>query len=147
MSSGIPDRGMSTTYISVSLRRLVEKRASHRCEYCQLPDILSLLSHEIDHVISEKHRGKTIDINLALTCWRCNRHKGSDLGSFDPETECFSFLFNPRIQRWDEHFTYQENGLILGLTPEGRTTVQLLQINTLERVAERQRLRDFYKPA
>ena len=136
---------MSSTYISAALRRLVEKRASHRCEYCLLPDSLSLLSHEIDHVIVEKHRGKTVDGNLALTCWRCNRHKGSDLGSFDPETEEFAFLFNPRVQDWAEHFAFQDNGQIWGLTPEGRTTVLLLQINSSERVAERQKLRSLYK--
>ncbi len=29
-----------------------------------------------------------------FVCWRCNRHKGTDLGSFDPQTGEFSFLFN-----------------------------------------------------
>ena len=29
---------------------------------------------------------------------------------------------------------------IIGLTPEGRTTVKLLQLNSDERIAERQRL-------
>jgi hypothetical protein len=138
---------MSATYIPAGLRRLVEQRSSYRCEYCRLPDSLSLLPHEIDHIVAEKHRGKTVDSNLALTCWRCNRHKGSDLGSLDPETDCFAFLFNPRVQTWDEHFAYQEDGQILGLTPEGRTTIQLLQINSPERVAERKRLQNLYKPA
>jgi 5-methylcytosine-specific restriction endonuclease McrA len=80
------------------LRRKVEERAAYQCEYCQLPAGVSFFPHEIDHIIAEKHGGKTEANNLAYTCWRCNRHKGTDLGSFDPETGEFSFLFNPRTQ-------------------------------------------------
>jgi len=80
---------------------------------------------------------------LALTCWRCNRHKGTDLGSYDPETGEFSFLFNPRKQKWSEHFVSEEAD-IDGLTPEGRTTVKLLQLNGDERLSERKRFRDRY---
>ena len=130
---------MSKTYIAAGLRRLVEERANYRCEYCLLLSDLSFFPHEIDHVIAEKHGGKTVSENLALTCWRCNRHKGSDLGSFDPETEEFSFLFNPRTQLWDEHFV-PDGPQVNGRTPEGRTTVNLLRFNTDERLAERKRL-------
>ncbi|NES25077.1 MAG: HNH endonuclease [Symploca sp. SIO3E6] len=132
---------MSETYIPVALRRLVEQRAKHRCEYCLLPTQVSFFSHEIDHVIPEKHGGATQADNLAFTCWRCNRHKGTDLGSFDPQTGEFSFLFNPRTQQWSEHFTFEEIQII-GLTAQGRTTVKLLQLNGDERLAERQRWRD-----
>ncbi|MEH2325889.1 MAG: HNH endonuclease signature motif containing protein [Nostoc sp.] len=97
-------------------------------------------AHEIDHVIAQKHGGATNVDNLALTCWRCNRHKGTDLGSFDPETGAFSFLFNPRTQKWDEHFTFSELNQV-GLTPPGRTTIRLLQINSDERLAQRRRMR------
>ncbi|MEH1821366.1 MAG: HNH endonuclease signature motif containing protein [Nostoc sp.] len=131
---------MSATYIPIVLRRLVEERANYRCEYCQLPAGVAFFAHEIDHVIAQKHGGATNTDNLAFTCWRCNRHKGTDLGSFDPETGAFSFLFNPRTQKWAEHFTFSELDL-LGLTPQGRTTIKLLQINSDERLAERQRLR------
>lgn len=132
---------MSLTYIPVALRRLVEERAKHLCEYCLLPAEITFFPHEIDHVIAEKHGGETTADNLAFTCWRCNRHKGSDLGSFDPQTGAFSFLFNPRTQQWDEHFKFEELQIV-GLTSEGRTTARLLQLNGNERLAERQRLRD-----
>jgi hypothetical protein len=132
---------VSVSYISAALRRLVEARASCKCEYCCFPANLSFYSHEIDHVIAEKHQGETIADNLALTCWRCNRHKGSDLGSFDPQTGAFSFLFNPRTQIWAEHFTVQHSE-INGITPEGRTTVRLLQLNSSDRIKERHRIRN-----
>lgn len=127
------------TYISAALRRLVEERASYRCEYCLLPTSVAFFPHEVDHAIAKKHGGVTNADNLAFACWRCNRHKGTDLGSFDPQTGAFSFLFNPRTQQWEQHFLL-ENFLIVGLTPEGRTTASLLQLNSDERIAERQRL-------
>ena len=132
---------MSETYISAALRRLVEERAASKCEYCQLPAQLAFYSHEIDHIIAEKHGGTTSSDNLAYTCWRCNRHKGSDLGSFDPQTNDFCFLFHPRQQVWLEHFRFQ-SARIIGVTAIGRTTVQLLQINNPERLKERQALLD-----
>ena len=91
------------TYVSDALRREVENRAGDRCEYCLLPASLSFYPHEVDHVIALKHGGVTTAENLAYACWRCNRYKGSDLGSFDPQTGQFSFLFNPRKQLWSEH--------------------------------------------
>jgi len=130
---------VSTTYISAALRRLVEERANYQCEYCLLPAGVAFFPHEVDHIIAAKHEGQTNEENLAFACWRCNRHKGTDLGSFDPQTERFSFLFNPRTQLWAEHFRL-EDFRIIGLTPEGRTTANLLQLNTEERIAERQRL-------
>ncbi len=128
------------TYISAALRREVEKRANYKCEYCLLPNGVSFFPHEIDHVIAQKHEGNTDVDNLAFVCWRCNRYKGSDLGSFDPLSRDFSFLFNPRKQNWNKHFKL-DNLSVIGLTPEGRTTVKLLQLNNNERIAERQVIR------
>jgi len=126
------------TYISESLRRLVQERAGYCCEYCQISADVSFYAHEVDHVIALKHGGETIAENLAYACWRCNRYKGSDLGSFDPQTNEFSFLYNPRTQQWREHFSLRDDEII-GLTPEGRTTVKLLGFNSVERRAERRR--------
>ena len=98
---------------------------------------LRLFPHEIDHIISEKHGGSTEADNLALTCWRCNRHKGSDLGSFDTLTGEFTFLFHPRQHQWVDHFRFLNGAEIQGITPEGRVTVKLLQLNTPKRLIER----------
>ena len=68
---------MSESYIPAHLRRLVEQRANFECEYCQLPSGLSFFQHEIDHIIAEKHGGKTEAKNLAYSCWRYNRNKGT----------------------------------------------------------------------
>ena len=124
------------TYVPSALRRLVIEHASQSCEYCLLPDALSFYPHEVDHVIALKHQGQTVVENLAYACWRCNQFKGSDLGSFDPETGDFCFLFNPREQSWSERFTLSE-GQIIGRSPEGRTTASLLKLNVNERIQER----------
>jgi hypothetical protein len=77
--------------------------------------------------------------NLALTCMRCNRRKGPNVGSFDPETGELAPFYNPRTQAWNAHFKL-EGALIQPLTPEGRVTVKILRLNDLDRLEERQRL-------
>ena len=72
--------------ISDSLRQQISERAEYRCEYCLFPQVVALHKHEIDHIIPVQHGGDTVEDNLALSCMRCNRHKGPNIGSFDPET-------------------------------------------------------------
>jgi len=127
---------MSETYIPAALRRLVRERAHGCCEYCLIPDAVTLATHAIDHVIAEKHGGLTAAENLALSCTICNLHKGSDLASVDPLTGEVVLLFNPRRDQWTEHFRLVE-GRIEPLTPTGRVTVRLLQLNMTQRVEER----------
>ena len=124
------------TYVPAALRREVINRALNRCEYCLLPAEVAFYPHEVDHVIAEKHGGATALDNLAFACWRCNRRKGTDLTSFDPQSRRLSPLFSPRTQVWAEHFAY-EGERVIGLTPEGRATVQLLRLNSEERLLER----------
>jgi hypothetical protein len=39
-------------------------------------------------------------------------------------------LFNPRRQRWEDHFTWNEDyTLVIGLTDVGRATVEALHLN------------------
>ncbi|GAB1539054.1 HNH endonuclease signature motif containing protein [Scytonema sp. NUACC21] len=127
------------TYVPAHLRQLVIERAKRRCEYCLFPQSAALLTFEMEHIIAEKHRGKTEAENLALACPYCNRAKGSDLASIDPDTGTLTPFFNPRTQKWSEHFQL-EGATIVPLTAEGRVTVEILQLNELERLQERERL-------
>jgi len=124
------------TYVSETLRRTVAARASNCCEYCLIPQDSKLFTFEVDHIIAEKHRGATREDNLCLSCIDCNRHKGSDFASFDPESDAIALLFNPRRERWIDHFLLN-GALIESVTPTGRVTVFLLQINDESRVSER----------
>lgn len=128
-----------STYVPASLRRQVIERAGDRCEYCRFPQSLALLAFEMEHIISEKHGGTTSLENLALACPYCNRAKGTDLGSIDPETNQLTPFFNPRTQKWPDHFTLK-GAAIIPLSAEGRVTVFILQFNHPERLQERERL-------
>jgi hypothetical protein len=50
---------MSKSYISAKLRKVVYKRAKDCCEYCLIPEIATFASHQIDHIIAQKHGGLT----------------------------------------------------------------------------------------
>jgi len=77
------------SYVSVPLRQLVTQRPEEQCEYCRYPQVASFFTFEIEHIIAEKHDGITEAENLALACPCCNRFKGTDLGSIDPETKVY----------------------------------------------------------
>jgi 5-methylcytosine-specific restriction endonuclease McrA len=127
---------MSTTRIPAELRRLVRVRAAESCEYCLIPESVTLATHAVDHVIAEKHGGLTVADNLALSCAICNGYKGSDLASVDPETGAIVPLFHPRRDCWTEHFDLVK-GRFEPKTANGRVTVRLLKLNHLHRIDER----------
>jgi hypothetical protein len=61
------------------------------------------------------------------------------LVSIDPQTKQRAELFNPRRDEWNDHFTV-ERGMIVGLTPTGRATAPLLNMNASRLVRLRQEL-------
>ncbi len=130
---------MNPDTISAALRQLVVERAAGRCEYCLVHQGVSPFVHEVDHIIASKHGGQTTSKNLALACLPCNRHKGSDLTSIDPNSGEIVRLFNPRVQSWADHFSL-DGARIVGLTPTGRATIFLLRLNSSIRLVERQAL-------
>lgn len=127
---------MSAPSIGAALRQRVHRRAGGRCEYCLIPQSISFAAHEIDHIFARKHGGRSDYGNLALSCALCNKYKGSDLSSLDPETGAIVPLFHPRRDRWDEHFQL-EGPEFKGLTPIGCVTIRLLRLNHPPRLRER----------
>jgi len=124
--------------ISADLRRLVFDRAGGRCEYCRLPQSAAAHQHEPDPIVPLQHGGQTDAGNLALACLRCNRYKGPNVGSFDPETGELVPFYNPRTQAWQDHF--QPDGPVIHpLTPQGRVTVKILRLNDAACIEERRR--------
>ena len=85
---------------------------------------------EIEHLIPRAKGGTSDESNLWLSCPLCNRHKGDRTEAEDPATGATLPLFNPRTQRWSEHFRWTADGLrIVGLTPVGRATVAALHLD------------------
>ena len=126
--------------VPAPLRLAVRQRAQGRCEYCLIHEEDFLFAHEPDHIIATQHGGPTTEENLALACADCNRRKGPNLSSVDPDSNAIVRLFHPRRDRWAEHFAL-DGQRIVGLTPAGRATVFLLQLNSDERTRMRRRLR------
>jgi hypothetical protein len=115
------------------LRQLVRQRAADRCEYCRLPQAVLRTTLQIEHIVARQHLGEDAAENLALSCDRCNLHKGPNLAGIDPDSGELTRLFDPRRDAWDEHFELSGE-TIVGCSPIGRATVQLLQFNTETRV-------------
>lgn len=127
---------MTRLPITKELRELVRIRANGLCEYCLISDEDTFIAHEIDHIIAVQHKGLTVESNLAFCCFDCNRAKGPNIASIDPISGDISKLYNPRVDEWDDHFRYEVFTLI-GKTSVGRTTIDLLRINSLQRIQQR----------
>jgi len=118
------------------LREEVRRRAGLRCEYCLYPEGWTAIPHQIDHVVSRKHGGASTLENLAYCCVFCNRYKGSDIASIDLRTGQQVRLFNPRSDKWTDHFRLL-GAVIEPLTASGEVTARLLRLNQAQRVIER----------
>jgi hypothetical protein len=125
--------------MDAALIRQVWRRANGHCEYCQLSQEFDDRPFEIDHIRSQKHNGPTVSSNLALSCFRCNSFKGSDISSIDSVTRTLTPPFNARRQKWATHFRW-DGPYLIGRTAIGRVTVTLLQINDELRVEVREEL-------
>jgi hypothetical protein len=121
-------------------RKKVWARAGGRCEYCQLAQADSLLPHELDHIRAKKHRGPTTLLNTCLACAYCNAAKGSNVAGYDPATEALVPLFNPRTDKWEEHFEWK-GAILAGMTPTARATIEVLRINAPARIEHRRLLK------
>lgn len=121
---------MSSARLPPQIRRAVAQRAQGQCEYCQCPQAYCPDSFTVDHIIP-RHRGGTDDMeNLAWACLGCNGRKHTKTHGIDPQTQTLIPLFNPRQQKWSEHFVWSENRQILtGQTSCGRATIAILDLN------------------
>lgn len=85
---------------------------------------------EIEHILPVSLGGTDDVDNLWLSCILCNRYKGTHVTGLDELSGATVPLFNPRQQNWNEHFVWEQQGLlIVGLTPTGRATILRLQMN------------------
>ena len=114
--------------VPADLRRQVVGRARDRCEYCGLSQSSQEAAFHIDHVIPVRAGGPTVLGNLALACVSCSLRKGARQSTIDPQTQREVPLFNPRADRWSDHFRW-DDVRVVGLTATGRATVAALQMN------------------
>jgi len=111
-----------------ALRRMVIQRARKRCEYCRLAQAGQEAAFQIDHVRPIADKGETKEDNLALACVSSSLRKGARRAGRDPASGREVALYNPRRQDWLSHFKWRGNR-VMGVTPTGRATVELLKMN------------------
>lgn len=126
--------------MDAATRQFVRGRAENRCEYCRLPQAAApFLTFHVEHVQAQQHVLDDSLENLALACPDCNRYKGPNLTTLDPQTRALVRLFHPRMDTWETHFEIK-GARIVGLTDVGAATMRLLQMNDDERVEMRAEL-------
>lgn len=118
-----------------ALEELVRRRGAGRCEYRHYP----VGPFQIEHITAKKHGGPTVAENLALSCIACNLHKGPNLSGIDPQSRSVVQLFNPRTDQWRTHFRWA-GARLAGITPIGRATIAVLEMNDPLRIEARAEL-------
>lgn len=109
---------------------MVADRARGCCESCRSQAAFATESFCDEHINPESLGGATAPENLALSRSGCNGHKSVKTEGAAPQTGSAVPLYDPRRQRWHEHFAWNNDFTqFVGLTPTGRATVTELQLN------------------
>jgi hypothetical protein len=117
--------------------RGVRARALDRCEICRMHQALQGAAFHVDHVVPRSQGGSDDEDNLALCCPTCNLHKSDRTELPDPDASGAVPLFNPRRDRWADHFRW-EGYHVVGLTAIGRAVVFAFDLNHARRLLIRQ---------
>ncbi|MEL6903673.1 MAG: HNH endonuclease signature motif containing protein [Cyanobacteria bacterium J06606_4] len=100
------------------------------CEYCHSSERLSASRFTVDHIRPKSLGGSDELDNLALACRRCNERRYNFVAGIDPSSQTIVPIFNPRLQKWSEHFVWIDEGILIeGITPTGRATCVRLDLN------------------
>ena len=124
-----------------TLRQLVRDRAAGVCEYCLFREEHSFNPFQVDHIIAAKHGGPTVEGNLAWSCFYCNTYKGPNVAGWSPVEDEIVRLYHPRKDTWADHFEWS-GPTLLGKTPVGNVTINVLRINHPDALAVRRTLLD-----
>lgn len=121
---------MPRVYIAAEIQRTVMERARNACEYCQSRADYATAAFAVEHIVPISRGGTSALSNLALSCSGCNGHKYNKTEAPDPTDGTLASLFNPRRQRWQDHFCWNDDyTYIIGITTTGRATVEALRLN------------------
>ena len=116
--------------VSAFSRHVVRERAQLRCEYCHADERWQFIRFTIDHVLPLSAGGSDGADNLALACRNCNERRGNRSEGRDPVTGHIVPIFNPRQEKWPVHFVWDRTKVrVIGHTPTGRATIELLDLN------------------
>jgi hypothetical protein len=91
----------------------------------------------VEHVLPLTQGGPTNLDNLALACPSCNLHKAARTEVADPDSGALVPLYNPRAERWTDHFAWQVYRVV-GLTAVGRALIAAFDLNHPRRLRTRE---------
>jgi HNH endonuclease len=129
-----------SAYISASLREQVRQTDRAQCCYCQTQEANSGIPLSFDHILPRSKGGETTFDNLCLACRACNEFKSNSTEGINLLTGVKVDLFNPRSQKWADHFEWSDDGTkVEGKTSTGGATVVTLRMNHTAIVAARRR--------
>ena len=119
-----------SAYIPESLRNRIANSDSQRCCYCLTSEANSGIPMTHDHIQPRSKGGETTFENVCLACRSCNEFKADLTEALDPLIGETVPLFNPRTQKWSDHFAWSiDSTRVEGLTPIGRATIVALRMN------------------
>jgi hypothetical protein len=127
------------------IQRQVRQRAADRCEYCRMHQALQGASFHVEHIVPQSREGHTSLENLAWSCPGCNLRKSDRTEVLDPQTGQLVPLFNPRNERWRDHFRWQ-GFRIVSLTRIGRATAAALDHPRRIRIRQAEESFDLFPP-
>jgi 5-methylcytosine-specific restriction endonuclease McrA len=128
--------------VTEAVREAVADRAGRCCEYCFSQELVSHDDFAVEHIRPRVEGGSDHPDNLAWSCQGCNNRKYTAQTSTDPATGLVVRLYNPRIDRWRDHFVWHSDfSRIEGSSPIGRATVARLDLNRIGVVNLRRALR------
>ena len=117
------------------IRKQIAKHTKLRCEYCRSPSDCSPSSFSVEHILPVTRGGSSDESNLAWSCMGCNDRKYTAIEAIDPVSGEIAKLFNPRQDRWEDHFLWSADYMqISGRSSTGRATVAKLKLNRPELV-------------
>lgn len=91
-------------------------------------NVLMPVTFECEHIIPHSAGGETVFENLCLACPMCNRYKSNRQKIPDPQTQEVVSLYNPHLQKWIEHFNWNDGYTeIVGLTAVGRVNSRTIK--------------------
>lgn len=96
--------------ISKKQKERIRARAKFHCEYCKRSEEIMATNFEVDHIIPQSKGGTDDDDNLCCACRDCNAFKANRENCIDPDTDNHVPIFNPRTDKWSQHFEWNIEG-------------------------------------
>ena len=96
-----------------------------------IPEALSVVTFEFQHILPSSLGGATSIENLCLSCPTCNRYQSDRTFGAGNEQTRMTALFHPHLEAWNDHFSWSEDATeLIGLTPTGMATTGLINEDT-----------------